>query len=99
MPFGMKNSPASFQRLINKVIVDLEGCGAYVDDVVIYSKTWEEHLRTIRKFFERLSRAMLTTNLSKSEFGKAQVTYLGQVVGQGEVNPVSAKVEAIANFP
>lgn len=90
MPFGTKNSP---------VIVDLEGCGAYVDDVVIYSKTWEEHLRTIRKFFERLSRAMLTTNLSKSEFGKAQVTYLGQVVGQGEVNPVSAKVEAIANFP
>lgn len=42
---------------------------------------------------------MLTTNLSKSEFGKAQVTYLGQVFGQGEVNPVSAKVKAIANFP
>ena len=42
---------------------------------------------------------MLTINLSKSEFGQAQVTYLGHVVGQGEVKPVSAKVEAIANFP
>ena len=43
MPFGMKNSPASFQRLINKVIADLEGCEAYIDDVIIYSDTWEEH--------------------------------------------------------
>ena len=42
---------------------------------------------------------MLTINLSKSEFGQAQVTYLGHVVGQGEVKPVSAKVEAIASFP
>ena len=99
MPFGMKNSPASFQRLINKVIVDLEGCEAYIDDVIIYSDTWEEHLKIIREFFERLSRAMLTINLSKSEFGQAQVTYLGHIVGQGEVKPVSAKVEAIANFP
>ena len=99
MPFGMKNSPASFQRLINKVIADLEGCEAYIDDVIIYSDTWEEHLRIIREFFERLSRAMLTINLSKSEFGQAQVTYLGHVVGQGEVKPVSATVKAIANFP
>jgi len=62
MPFGMKNSPASFQRLINKVIANLEGCEAYIDDVIIYSDTWEEHLRIIQEFFERLSRAMLTIN-------------------------------------
>ena len=84
---------------VNKVIADLEGCEAYIDDVIIYSDTWEEHLRIIREFFERLSRAMSTINLSKSEFGQAQVTYLGHVVGQGEVKPVSAKVEAIVNFP
>ena len=99
MPFGMKNSPASFQRLINKVIADLEGCEAYIDDVIIYSDTWEEHLRIIREFFKRLSRAKLTINLSKSEFCQAQVTYLGHVVGQGQVKPLTAKVEAIANFP
>ena len=46
MPFGMKNSPASFQRLINKVIADHEGCEAYIDDVIIYNDTWEEHLRS-----------------------------------------------------
>lgn len=74
MPFGMKNSPASYhKRLINKVTADLEGCEAYIDDVIICSDTWEEHLRNIREFFERLSRAMLAINLSKSEFGQAQV--------------------------
>lgn len=40
MPFGMKNSPATFQRLINKVIADFEDCEAYIDDVIIYSETW-----------------------------------------------------------
>ena len=99
MPFGMKNSPVSFQRVINKVVVDLEGCEAYIDDVIIHSATWEENLRIIREFFERLSRAMLTINLSKSEFGQSQVTYLGHIVEEGEVKPLSAKVEAIANFP
>ena len=48
MPFGMKSLLASFQRLINKVTVDLEGCEAFIDDVIIYSDTWEEHLRIIR---------------------------------------------------
>ena len=45
MPFGMKHSPASFQRLINKVIADLESCEAYVNDVIIYCDTREEHVR------------------------------------------------------
>ena len=81
MPFGMKNSPASFHCRINKVIADLEGCEAYIADVIVYSDTWKEHLRITREFFERLSRAMLTINLSKSKFGQAQVTYLGHIVG------------------
>ncbi len=69
MPFGMRNSPATFQRLINSVIADTEGCEGYIDDVVIYSDTWEEHLMIMRKFFKRLSEANLTINLIKSEFG------------------------------
>ena len=44
MLFGMKNAPATFQRLINTVIAGLEGCSAYIDYVVIYSDTWEQHL-------------------------------------------------------
>ena len=98
MPFGMKNSPATFQHLINKVIAGLDGCKAYINDVIIYSDTWEAHLQIIRKFFERLTEAKLTINLSKSEFAQAQVTYLGYVVGQGKVKPVNAKIAAISEF-
>lgn len=71
----------------------------YLDDVVIYSNTWEEHLEKLRVVFERLSRASLTLNLAKCEFAKATVTYLGKCVGQGQVRPVEAKVAAIVEFP
>ena len=52
--FGIKNSPATFQRLINSVIAGLDDCEAYIDDVIIFSDAWEDHLRTIRSFFESL---------------------------------------------
>ena len=85
MPFGMKNSLATFQRLINMIINDLENCGAYIDDVIIYIDTWEEHLTTIRRFFDRLSNAQLTINLNKTEFCKAHMQYLGHIVRQNQV--------------
>ena len=83
MPFGMKNSPATFQRLVNNVICGLDGCDAYIDDVIIYSDSWSDHLQRIRKFFDRLSKAKLTVNLAKPEFCHATVTFLGHLVGQG----------------
>ena len=98
MPFGLKNAPATFQRMINKIIRDLEGCEAYIDDVIIFGSTWEEHLSRVRELFCRLKEANLTVNLVKSEFGHAHVTYLGHVVGQGQVRPVTAKVDAIINY-
>ena len=99
MAFGMKNSPATFQRLINSVMSGIDGCDAYIDDAIIYSDTLEEHLSTIRQFYDRLSDAKLTINLSKSEFACATVTFLGHVVGQGQIKPVDSKVCAINDFP
>ena len=99
MPFGMKNSPATFQRLVNSLISNLAGCKAYIDDAIIFSEEWERHLQTIRNSFDRLSEATLTVNLTKSEFCHANLTFLGHTVGQGQVKPVEAKVEAIADFP
>ena len=99
MPFGMKNAPATFQRLINQLTRDLDGCEGYIDDIVIYSKTWQQHLECIRSFFNRLTQANLTVNLTKSEFGHPHISFLGHVVGQGEITPVMAKVEAITSFP
>ena len=52
MPFGMKNYPATFQRLVNRLIFGLDGCKAYIDDAIIYSEEWEQHLEIIREFFK-----------------------------------------------
>lgn len=99
MSFGLRNAPATFQRLMNRVVAGLVGCAVYLDDVVVYSDTWEEHVERIRALFGRLAWAKLTVNLAKCEFAKATVTYLGKEVGQGEVRPVRAKVVAIDCFP
>jgi hypothetical protein len=98
MPFGMKNAPATFQRLVNDVVTGLEGCEAYMDVVIITSDDWQPHMRQVREFFDRVSKAKLTINLSKSEFVKAFVVFLGHVVGQGQVKPVEAKIESIVRF-
>lgn len=88
MPFGLRNAPARFQRLMNHVIGDMQGCAVYLDDVVIYSDTWDVHLQRMRELFIRLAEAKLTVNLFNCEFARATVTYLGRVVGQGHVRPV-----------
>ncbi|TKS65190.1 Retrovirus-related Pol polyprotein [Collichthys lucidus] len=71
MPFGLRNAPATFQRLMNKVVCGLEGCAVYLDDVVVYSESWEEHLHRVKALFDRLLWANLTINLAKCEFAKA----------------------------
>ena len=62
MPFGMKISPATFQRLINMIITGLDNCKAYIDDAIIYSEEWDQQIETIRELFETLSKANLTIN-------------------------------------
>ena len=99
MPFGMKHSPATFKRLINMIITGLDNCKTYIDDAIIYSEKWDQLIKTIREFFERLSKEKLTINLAKSEFCHATLTFLGHGVGQGQVKPVKSKVKAISNFP
>ena len=99
MPFGLKNAPATFQRLVNNIIAEVDGCEAYIDDLVLYSETWEDHMKQMHQLFEQLSKANLTVNLAKSDFCCATVTYLGHIVGQGQVKPIQAKVEAIDKFP
>ena len=99
MPFGMKNSPATFQHLINMIINGLENCDAYINDVIIYNDTWEEHLKTIQKIFDRLSDAQMTINLNKTEFCKAHIQYLDHIMGQSQVKSIDVNVKAISDFP
>ncbi|XP_042858103.1 uncharacterized protein LOC122244300 [Penaeus japonicus] len=99
LPFGMRNAPATFQRLMNYLTADLEGVRCYLDDLVDWSSSWEDHLRRLRALFSTLAEANLTVNLKKSEFGHAHVVFLGHVVGQGQLAPVSAKIEAVHQYP
>ena len=59
-----------------------------MDDVVIYSVNWSDHVRQIKRFFQIMREAKLTINLMKSKFGKATVKYLGHIVGQGQERPL-----------
>ena len=98
MPFGMKNVPATFQRLMNQVTMGFLNCVAYLDDVILCHDTCQDHLRHLQELFVGLTDAILVVNLKKSEFAKARVTYLGHV-GQGQVSPRQARTQAIGNFP
>ena len=95
MLFGIKISPATFKRLIN-IIAVIEHCEAYIDDAIIYNDKWNHHLGTIKAFFDKLGEAKLTINLAKSEFCHATLTFLGHVVGHGQVKPIEAKIKAIS---
>ena len=85
MLFGMKKHATTFQRLINTVIYGLEGCIAYIDDVVVYRDNWERHLQHVHSLLLRLMKAKLTVNLRKSKFRCAHIVFLDHMVGQGQV--------------
>ncbi len=77
------------------VLSGIQNCEVYLDDVVIYSMTWEDHIRTLEAVLKNFNEASLTLNLAKCEFARAVITYLGKLFGQGQVRPVEAKVSAI----
>lgn len=72
MSFGLWNAPATFQRLMNLVVSSLDGCVVYLDDVVVYSDTWREHVKHIKNLFEWLCDAHLNIDLAKCKFVKAR---------------------------
>lgn len=76
MPFGDQNVPATFQRLVNIVLSGLSRCKAYLDDIVIHSSSWHDHIHQLKAMFSKLHDANLTLNLSKCQFGQATVKYL-----------------------
>ncbi len=99
LAFGMRNAPATFQRMMHQVRSGVSDCEVYLDDIVIHSDDWVQHLGTLREVCRRLETASLTLNLVKCEFAKGTITYLGKQVGQGLVKPIDAKIAAILQYP
>lgn len=101
MPFGLKNAPATFQRVMDHVLRDLQHkvCLVYMDDIIIFSTTLEEHIKNLRSVFQKLREAKFKVQLDKSEFLCKEVEFLGHVITPEGVKPNPRKIEAITRFP
>ena len=97
LPFGLVNSAATFNRMMRTLLHGLKNVHNYVDDILIHTRTWEEHMVAVREVFRRLRKANLTARPSKCYMGYSEVEFLGHVVGHGVVKPKPHKIEAIQN--
>lgn len=101
LPMGMKNAPATFQRLMNDALKDYIGriCFCYMDDIIIFSSSLEEHIISLKKIFRRFKELNLMIQLDKCEFLKRETKFLGHIISEQGVKPSPAKVDAIRKFP
>lgn len=101
MPFGLANAPAVFQRAVNMVLGNsrYDTALAYMDDILVPSKTFEQGLERLRTIFEKLRNSGLTLKPQKCYFFKVEVEYLGFEVSGAGIKPGTRKVEAVSNFP
>ncbi|KAL1447768.1 hypothetical protein WDU94_013913 [Cyamophila willieti] len=98
MPFGLKTAPACFQRLMTQQVLDgLIGliCLIYLDDILIFSRTWEEHVTHIALVLERLQNSGLTASIKKCQFGKASLEYLGHIIAEDGNYPMNKHLAAV----
>ena len=100
MPFGLSQAPAYFQLLIDKVLM---GCSSfamgYLDDIIIFSKTEEEHLQHLKEIFLRLCKFGLKMNREKCSFFKKHIQYLGHLVSEKGFELLPEKLESICKMP
>lgn len=101
MLYGLTNAPATFQRLIDVVLAVLKWqcCLVYIDDIIIYSPSFEQHLKNIKKVFEALRAANLTLKTSKCHFCRRATKYLGHVITHKRIKPDPNLVKAVIDFP
>ena len=97
MPFGLVNAGATYSRMMRKLLNGLEDVDNYVDDVIVHSPTWEEHLATLAKVFDRIRAASLTVKPSKCWLGCSKVDFLGHQVGGGKILTQDDKVDRVKN--
>ena len=98
LPFGLKNAPAEFNRLMTQILGDLPYVQIYLDDITVFSTTFEEHTVHIRNVLERLKQADLKINSSKCVFLKQNIKLLGHVISDKGIEADPEKVEAIQNI-
>lgn len=101
MPFGLKNAPSSFQRIMDNILRGLQNeiCLVYLDDIIIYSTSLQEHIDRLKLVFDRLRSSNFKVQMDKTEFLQKTVQFLGHVITPDGVKPNPDKITAIKNFP
>ena len=99
MPFGLKTAPASFIRLMRKVVSGLDNTDCYFDNLVVHNSNWSAHIRSLRMLLSRLRKHGLTAGPKKCFLGYPQIKYLGYVLGNDSLHPVDEKIVSVCKMP
>ena len=99
MPPGLCNATQTFQRNMDNLLRELDFVGCFIHDLIVYSKSHEEHIQHLNAIFDILRAQKLTINPEKCEFGKDEVTHLGCNVNYLGYQPPAYRVQAIASYP
>ena len=100
LPFGLNNAPSTFQRLMDRVLARLKWqmCLVYLDDVLVFGKTFEEHQKRLECVLIALEKAGLTLNVSKCIFATNRIFHLGHIIDENGIRPDPEKISALVNF-
>ena len=101
MPFGLTNAPATFQRVMDNVLrgIQNEKCAVYLDDIIIFSTSLQEHIERLKAVFDRLRKSNFKIQLDKCEFLSKEVAYLGHIITPEGVKPNPDKIKAVLKYP
>ena len=101
MPFGLTNAPATFMRMMDDILRPFTNSFVvvYLDDILIFSRTWEDHLQHIEEVLSTLRHHKLYVNLERCSFGMKEIQYLGYIVNEQGVHVDPAKIQVIRNWP
>ena len=95
---GLQGCPSSYQEWMEKILEGIEGCRVYLDDIVYFSKTWEEHLQILRKVFTRLQENKVYLHPMKCSFGKQEMEYLGLKISHNRIQIADDKKAALQEY-
>lgn len=100
MPFGLKNAPSTFQRLMNSVLREQinKTCVVYMDDILVFSTSLEEHINSLRSIFNTLRKAKLKIQIDKCDFLKKETQFLGHLLTNRGIKPNPGKIKIIQNL-
>jgi hypothetical protein len=99
LPFGLTNAPATFQRYMRNVLQEIKNVKSVIDDILVFTNEWEEHLKTLRLVFEELRLANLRVKMKKCHFGLPEVKWVGHIIDSEGVRVDPSKTKAINDYP